>query len=365
MGEGAGGGADIDEQTWPATLVDAGEVRRWISSVLPGLPPVIGPLLVHQAKEWGVTASFAAAGAQAREVVFKAAAHPLFVAAPHIYELLSRSCAGSVPELLAWTQPRLGQTWSLFAAFEGPTIQALHTPAALLQLVRVFARIQTQVAVLPAAALDGLPRTPPGNIPAYFDAVLLELRERQQPLWRGRASQLAQQFHLPDDAAERLVAFRAQVQRWTEELLGSALPASIDHVDLHWENAVVQPNGRILIYDWEEATISCPLFSLDRLLNDARELDLGEAAAWCAAADQRGLTPTEHALRNAYLDALPWGTREMRERAFDLALCLAPIKTAYETMAFADALGWGDEPSLGAAWAVSRMLARWPRQALP
>jgi hypothetical protein len=29
-------------------------------------------------------------------------------------------------------------------------------------------------------------------------------------------------------------------------------------------------------------------------------------------------------------------------------------------MVFADALGWGGEPSLAAAWCVSRMLGRWP-----
>jgi len=350
---------ELDERAWPSALVEADEVRDWISSALPGQPEVVGPLLVHQAKEWGVTASFAAAGPQAREVIFKAATHHLFTAAPRVHDLLSRHCAGAVPELLAWAEPRPGQTWSLFAAFEGQTVEALRTREALVELARAFARIQVQVASLPATELGGLPRTTLDAIPDHFNAVLRDLRERQQPLWRGRARELALQFHLTNDVVERLAAYCAQVRSWTDELLDSALPESIDHVDLHWDNAVVQPDGNILIYDWEEAIVGCPLFSLDRLLNDARELDLGEEAAWSGEMHGIGLTPSEQALRDAYLEALPWGTLERRVRAFDLALCLAPVKTAYESIAFADALGWGSEPSLGAAWAVSRMLARW------
>ena len=265
-----------------------------------------------------------------------------------------------MPELLAWTEPRPRQTWSLFAAFEGQTVEALHTREALVEVAREFARIQVQVASAPAPELNGLPRMTLDAIPDCFDAVLRDLHQRQQPLWRGWARELAEQFHLPADVMEHLAEYCASVRRWTDELLHSALPDSIDHVDLHWGNAVVQPSGRILIYDWEEAVVSCPLFSLDRLLNDARELDLGEAAAWSGEARGIGFTPAERALRDAYLEALPWGTLEGRRRSFDLALCLAPIKTAHESIAFANALGWGNEPSLAAAWAVSRMLARWP-----
>src|SRR5258708_40379558 len=93
---------EVDEHTWPAALVDAGAVRAWIAAALPGQPKVLGPLLMQQAKEWGVTASFACAGAapeESREVVFKACLLPLFARAPHAYTLLSRYCAGRGPEL--------------------------------------------------------------------------------------------------------------------------------------------------------------------------------------------------------------------------------------------------------------------------
>lgn len=349
---------DNDEHVWPESLIQAGAVRAWIASVLPGTPEVVGPILVHQAKEWGVTASFAATGTEAREVVFKAAWHPLFHEAPRVYALLDRHCAGRVPALLA--EARHGrQTWTLFAAFEGVPIEEVHTQEALIALARRAAEIQTAIAALSPEELDGLPRMPMGNLPVMFEAVLRNVRERQRPLWRGSAEDLAEQFAIPPDAVERLEAFQPALAEWTRELMAAPIPVSLDHVDLHWGNAVLRPDGSVLIFDWEEAMLSCPLFSLDRLLNDARELDLGEAAAWAGMLGGPLYTPTEAALRDAYLDALPWGTRDERARAFELAIRLAPVKTAYEGIQFAGALGWDGEPSLVTAWAVSRMLARW------
>lgn len=350
---------ELDEHGWPENTVQAGEVRTWIASALPGKPDIVGPILVHQAKEWGVTASFAAVGVETREVVFKAAWHPLFRDAPRVYALLDRHCPGRVPELLAETR-RGAQTWTLFAAFDGVPVEEVRTPEALAALARTAAEIQATIAALPAAATAGLPRTAVAALPTMCDAVLRDLRERQRPLWQGQARDLAEQFAIPADAVERLEAFRPAVAEWTRELAAAPIPVSIDHVDLQWGNAVLQPDGSCLIFDWEEATLSCPLFSLDRLLNDARELDLGEAAAWAGMVGGPLYTPTEAAVRDAYLDALPWGTREERARSFELAMRLAPIKTAYEGIQFADALGWGGEPSLVAAWTVGRMLARWP-----
>ncbi len=354
---------DPDEHIWPEALVAVEPVREWIASALPGQPRIVGPLLVHQAKAWGVTASFAAAGAapdQTREVVFKASLLPLFARAPHVYTLLTERCPRSTPELLAWTLPRPGQTWSLFAPFEGQTIEDLHTLDALLAMARTLADIQIRCASLTEEHQAELPRMPVEGIPAWFDTVLRDLRERQAPLWRGKARRLAAQFGLPDDTPDRLDSFRPHIANWTDALVTANIPQSLDHVDLHWGNAVQQPDGTVLIYDWEEAALSCPLFSLDRLLNDARELDLGEAAAWSSYASGPLYTPSELALRDAYLDALPWGARADRTHAFELAMLLAPIKTAYESLVFAGALAWGDEPSLAAAWSVNRMLARWP-----
>lgn len=349
-----------DEHKWPSAAVDAEEVQAWITSVLPTHPRVLGPVEVLQAKEWGVTARFVAVAtasstsslATAEEVVFKAGWLRLFAQAPAIYTLLSRRCQGHVPDLLA-TARQGDETWTLFRAFDGPTVESLRQRAPLLDLARTLARIQSTIADIPADEKQPLPRTPLTLLPMMFDAVLRDVRERHAPFWQSADGQpLAQHFHLPADSIAQMEAFRPLIRQWTDELRQANWPESIDHVDLHWENAILQSDGRILIYDWEEAALSCPFFSLDRLLDDARELDgLAEAGP--------NPSPTEHLLRDAYLDTLPWHTRDRRERALNLALCLAPIQTAYEGILLAEALDWDEGLPNVTAWALARALPRW------
>ncbi len=354
---------DNGEHEWPSTAIDAEEAQAWIASVLPGQPRVLGPIEVLQAKEWGVTARFVAvtpapsataSHSSADEVVFKAGWLRLFAQAPQLYSLLTRHCQGNVPDLLASVR-RDDVTWALFRAFDGPTVESLRQPAPLLDLARTLAHIQSTIADTPAAEKQTLPRTPLTLIPMMFDAVLRDVRDRQAPFWQSADGQpLAHHFHLPTDIVARMESYRPFIQQWTGELHQANWPESIDHVDLHWENATLQPDGRILIYDWEEAVLSCPFFSLDRLLDDARELDgLGEAGA--------DPSPTESLLRDAYLDALPWQTRDLRKRALTLALCLAPIKTAYEGILLAEALDWDEGMPNVTAWALARALPRWVR----
>ncbi|MGZ6321517.1 MAG: hypothetical protein ACXWQR_19715 [Ktedonobacterales bacterium] len=349
-----------DEHEWPSEAIDAEQVQAWIASVLPTHPRVLGPVEVLQAKEWGVTARFIAvtpnlsnsSGASAEEVVFKAGWLRRFAQAPEVYSLLGRHCQGNVPDLLA-TAHQGDETWTLFRAFDGPTVESLRQSEPLLDLARTLAHIQSTIADAPAEERQPLPRTPLTLLPMMFDTVLHDVRERHAPFWQITDGQpLAQHFHLPADPATQMAAYRPLIRQWTDELQQGNWPESIDHVDLHWENAIFQPDGRILIYDWEEAALSCPFFSLDRLLDDARELDgLGESGA--------DPSPTERLLRDAYLDALPWHTRDRRERALNLALCLAPIKTAYEGILLAEALDWDEGMPNVTAWALGRALPRW------
>jgi hypothetical protein len=361
---------DESERVWPEVMLAAAEAREWIASVLPGRPEVVGPIEVLQAKGWGVTASFAALGAQhtvgearrGEEVIFKAAALPLFARAPQLAELLARHARGDVPDVVVWQQ-RGAQTWTLFRPFEGQVLEDLRALAPLLVLARTLARIQAAVARAPAAETAGLPRTAIERLPALFDAVARDVRERQARYWAQTAQgrEMAAQFALP--AAARvpalLEAARPHIVSWTAELAAGGWPESVDHVDLHWGNAVLRPDGGVLIFDWEEAVLSLPFFSLDRLLNDARELDLGEEAAWRAPRVPTSYTPAERAVRDAYLDALSWGSRPARARAFELAMALAPIKTAYEGMEYAAALGQRQGSPFATAWALGRALPRW------
>lgn len=373
-GENDENGDGSGQHTWPETLLPAQAAREWIAASLPGNPPVVGPLIVHQAKEWGATASFAALGAQTtasgarngREVILKLATLPLFATAPRLAALLHTAAPDAVPEVLAGEQRDTdGLSLTLFRPFEGQPVAEAHALAPLLDMARTLARIQGAMAALPAQDTAGLPRTLVVRIPQLFEAMLRDVRERQMAYWMGTSEghAIARQFALPPDLPARLEVMRPHIAAWAAELATGAWPETVDHVDLHAENAVLRPDGSVLIFDWEEAVLSVPFFSLDRLLNDARELDLGERAAWSPASTAPGVplyTPSEVALRDAYLAALPWGTPAQRERAFALAMALAPIKTAHEGIVLGEALGWDAAgSSFGTAWALARALPRW------
>ena len=130
-------------------------------------------------------------------------------------------------------------------------------------------------------------------------------------------------------------------------------------MDLLPHNAAVQPQGRVLLYNWEQAVLGCPFFSLDVLLAFA----LDHAENFIGGLELRGERGTEGAmaLRDAYLDALPWKTRAARERAFALALCLSPIRYAWAEGRLASLFGQEEEWAEDMAWWIMRALYRWER----
>ena len=349
---------EYDENSWPYELYDQAAVRDWIASVLPEAIRVSGPIAVYQAKEWGVTASFVVTGPlETSEVIFKAETLPLFAGSARIAELLARACPGMVPELLAWTPSGEGN-WALFRPFDGRVSPENANMETLVEIARTLARIQVAVAEQSASERALLPRLPVRLIPELYETVIQDVRRRQLAFWAGEGQHLAEQFRLPADLPARLAQLRLSITSWTEELLAGPWPESIDHVDLHAENTVVNPDGGVMIYDWEEATLSCPLFSVDRLLDDARGRHT-LAASPTAQASRLRYTAGEREVRDTYLAELPWGSLVQRERGFDLAMCLGPIKTAYEAIVFAEALGWEEGSPHIIAWALGRALPRW------
>jgi hypothetical protein len=348
-----------DEHSWPADLIDRDQVKAWIAAVLPEILEVIGPICIYQAKEWGVTASFAVVGRYGvREVVFKAENLPLFAGSGRTAELLARACPGAVPEILAW-QARGEGNWALFAAFDGQPVEANITLDTLTDIARTLAHIQVAVVNLPDEKMwEKVPRFDVRQLPRLYETVIRDVRERHLGYWAGEGIHLAEQFSVPTDVLAILMQLRPSVTDWTEELLAGGWPYSIDHVDLHCGNVVRKRDGGVLIYDWEEANLSCPFFSLDRLFDDARPLNLLIESPM-ETGNQLPHTPAELAVRSAYLAEIPWGTPVERKRGFDLAMCLGPIKTAYEAISFAEALGWEEGSPHILAWALGRALPRW------
>jgi hypothetical protein len=345
---------------WPADLLDQAEVKAWIAAVLPEMLDVIGPVCIHQAKEWGVTASFAVIGQfGAREVVFKAEQLPLFAGSGRTADLLTQACPGAVPELLAW-QARGDGNWALFAAFDGQQIEEEDiTLDVLTDIARTLAHIQVAVANLPDQLMrEKLPRLDVRQLPMLYETVIRDVRERYLAYWASEGIKLAEQFDVPADVLAVLMQLKPAVAAWTEELLAGNWLYSIDHVDLYCGNVIRKRDGGILIYDWEEANLSCPFFSLDRLLDDAHPLSVLIQSP-VDTGNRLPYTPVEHAVCSAYLAEIPWGNLSERERCFDLAMCLGPIKTAYEAIDFADALGWEEGSPHIVAWALGRALPRW------
>jgi len=120
----------------------------------------------------------------------------------------------------------------------------------------------------------------------------------------------------PAELVEWLHDAQPALQADAEALAG--IPRSLDHPDMNSSNAILCDDGRVVLLDWEEATVGCPLFSLDRLLDDAREYSAVER------------------VMSAYLSGFPWGG----QREVESALRLVPLKLAMENRAFARGRGW-------------------------
>lgn len=326
------------DPTWPAAL-DVTEVRAWIAEVLPGRPRVVGPVAIHRANAWGLTARFAAtAGSLTTEVVLKANSLPMSFTGAAAYQLLGLCCPGAVPKLLASVEEP-GRRWELFGVFAGDIVGSIGELEPVVDVARTIASIQATVAACDGRDAADLPRTPVEQLSPMFDELMARVEGSARHAVGGQAQAPDQPDELSIHEWRTLAAARPAVAQWADELAARPWPLSIHHVDLHPNNAVRLPDGGTLIFDWEEADLGFPLFVLDKLLLEADRW-WGEAGA--------------AAVRAAYLDALPWADRAERERAFDVALLLSPIRYAHADLRFADAMGW--EPH--------RQIASWLRLAV-
>ena len=243
------------------------------------------------------------------DVYFKANLPPL-ANEPGLTRLLSRICPDHVLGVLA-DEPDEG--WMLQAAGGPPLGSLLGGPDDLDRLERmlaVYAEVQVRAAghveeLLAAGASDRrLPR-----LRSLFEELVAEDHPRLMPL-AGRLG----------DVAERLDAH--------------GLPATIDHSDLHAWN-VLAPGDRYIVFDWHEAAVTHPFFSM---LVATRSVDHDHGR-----------------LVDAYLE--PWGeygSRAELRAALDLALRLGPITRA---LAWQRVLG-GLPVAVAGEWAdgVSRWL---------
>jgi hypothetical protein len=311
-----------------------------------------GPAEVLNRNPWGgVTAAVRLGG---RELVVKASVLPELRHSGRLAELLWRVAPESVPELVAWSDES-DRAYTLFARFAGRSVVEVDRLEPTLEMARALARVQAAFAELPPPALAGLPRVDPRDVPAALDGLLADVDDRFWGWWREDGHDA--RFGVPPDIVPRMRGWAPRLAAWADELASGPVPASVDHVDFLPHNAVLKADGRVLVYDWEQAVVGCPLFSLDVLFLYAQQIGRGDD--WLVEPERD--TAETRAVRRAYLDALPWGTPAERERAFDLAMCLSPLRYARTEQAMAARHGQERGWSNDMAWWLTRALNRWER----
>ena len=266
---------------WPSEQISQDIASRWVASAC---EREVGSPKILQVKSWGVTARF-------KDVVLKASFTPLFPQVIDVHSVLERAMPANVPQLIASKRVG-GQLWTLFEYIPGRTAEEVGTPDALAATARALAMVQTE------AAKHDLHRIPSIDVKTVPRLLLEDLEDQ------------------PAELVDWLSDAQSDLQADADAL--ESIPPSLDHPDVNSSNVILCGAGRVVLLDWEEATIGCPLFSLDRLLQEAREHSAIESVL------------------NAYLDAFPCVQREDVERA----MRLVPLKLAVEARAFAKGLGW-------------------------
>ena len=265
---------------WPEDHIALDDASRWVASAC--AREVDTPEIL-QTKRWGVTARFG-------NVVLKASFTPLFPQVTDVHALLEKIVPEGAPRLIA-SEMVDGQLWTLFEHLQGTTAEEVGTPGALEATARELARVQAAVAKL------DLTRLPVFDVRRVPGALLEDDLSDQPAEWVQWLRDAQPSLQLDADAL-------------------ADVPPSLDHPDVNRSNAIMLDDGRAILLDWEEATVGCPLFSLDRLLSDARELSAVEAVT------------------SAYLDTFDTCESEQVERA----MRLVPLKLAHEFRSYARAL---------------------------
>jgi Ser/Thr protein kinase RdoA (MazF antagonist) len=280
---------------------------------LPGTPAVRGPVEVLRVKRWGATGLFEVGG---EYVVVKHASPVVYPHAAAVHRAVERAYPQATAELLAHGDDPVWQR-SVFAYVNGPTVEKVG-PAALVTQARTLGEVQSAMADVD---LTGLPQYDLSAIPETLLADLSRVAD------------------LDDDLVARLRHHLPALQRGIEELI-AAVPLSIDHPDIQGTNGLVRDDGSVVLLDWEEARVGCPMISLDRLRQEA---------------DEVGNVPEVMA---AYLDVLPWGTAAEKRRLADIALQVAPLKLAVEAREYARTIGLPHPHTRYVTTLVTRSLSR-------
>ncbi|BDZ46748.1 phosphotransferase [Naasia aerilata] len=237
-------------------------------------------------------------------VWMKAAAHETAAEVP-LYGLLTRVAPAQVLHPLA-ADPERG--WILLPDGGGSLadeLDGIDLPTVLERILPEYGALQ--VALAPHAdemlAL-GVADMRPHRMPERFDEAAGAVREGLETADRPRY--------------ERALAFRGAYARWAERLAASAVPASLDHNDLHAANMLVPHADEAVatrFYDWGDAVVAHPFASMLH--------GLGWVAFRLGTTDD---DPLLHRLRDAYLGPFePFAPHARLIEDFELACRVAKV----------------------------------------
>lgn len=320
--------------------LDPAETLAWVREVV-GEPQQL-PRVLND-KGWSIVLHLGS-------VVLKVTSAGTFPDGARMFELVGRAAPGSTPELLAWRVAENGQQEMLFRPFGGVPIDTLplvDKPAALVRMAQTTARIQKQVSHLAPTGLTAVRAT---DVPAMFDELLEGAVCCCESEYADRWAVECTRQEISEGLATALRPWRSAIADWAAELEDSSGSRSIDHVDLLPHNTNLLPNGECVVYDWEQATLGVPFFSVDILLAYAQCVDMGWDGLHLLPEQE---TRTQVRMREAYLAELPG--------SLELALRLAPIRYCWSEWRQAVA---AKVPHYGVddvAWWLGRALRRWER----
>jgi len=264
------------------------------------------------------------------EVVVKVNLFPLLSGSAAAHRLVSRGSPSRVPRVIA-TDERGEGSMILLATFEGRAVEAGSLP----EMARTLGRIQIECAA-ESAGETGLETVTPAEIPRLFHECLANI-EAHFAAWSGDEGKVAAAMGFPGaEVLDRLGGLRRRVDGWVEALEEPGIPLSIEHGDGHAGNGTCLADGRVLIFDWENASRSHPFLSAEKMLTSGWGLDTGKSGGpWGYVRE----TPTQDELKQAYLGEFGGSSLE---RAFDAAMGLAVIKEMHHEMEWARRCGWKD-----------------------
>lgn len=328
----------LTSEKWDNKHVSIDEIKRWIISSWREAKEIIGPIKVFRSNDWGITALFKIVFNEGfeKEIVCKVGFLKIFETSADIYNLLKETVPKSVPNIIK-SQFIDGKTWLQFEVFKEKSIDEVNKLQSLIEIAKKMSEIQVRTSEFIKKNKSSISVINIESIMDLFEVLL----HRYLKKWIEEGENISKDLNMSLEVynsifnEKSIEELKKKVKDLCEELSEFNIPYSIDHVDLHSGNAAILENGEMLIYDWEEAVFSCPFFSIDKLLDEAAKLEGVQEVS------SNGLwTKNEIFIRDNYLLAFNDLENNKKYRAFDAAMCIAPIKYAYQGTFFLKQVGW-------------------------